>query len=173
MKRSLLAVSLLALGCGGGEAPARLEVEMLSVTGQLDGRAIDEMVFTDASGERVGNQGSFFFEGPTASMQLAACPLGDLEVDPYGQGGGVGVGIAPTPIPDDAGVPERVADGTIGTIDCDGRGIQICDAETCAGFAAEDVDIAIVEENGWRRVVFDATGSDGDARVELLYRETH
>lgn len=166
MMRTYLLAALVIAGCGS-EGPAQLEVQMLSVSGELEGRTLDGNAYTSATGERVGDQGTFFVDGPNGSMQLAACPLGDLEVDPYGQGGSVD-GEPARPIVDDAGVP---APGAIGSIDCQGRGIWICDDESCGGFLAEAVSVEIVEANGWRRVVFDASSTSGDARVELLYRE--
>lgn len=174
--RMVLAALVLLAGCGGSEGgPARLDVEMLSVSGDVAGSALASTTIDHASGERFGDQGTFFVDEPDLTMQLSACPLGSLDVDPYGLGGdGTREGAGPIPIPDDAGVGGiDVQSGTVTGVDCVGRGMTICAASGCGEFASDEVELSIVEESGWRRVTADAAGGAGTVRVELRYRETH
>ena len=171
-RTTLLAAIWIATGCGGEQGPAQLEVEMLSVAGQVGGTDVPSASGATSSGEREGDQGTFFAEGPGLSMQLSACPLGNLEnVDPYGVGGGGGFGPTPVPVADDAGVGEP--SGLVSAVDCPGRGLTLCGAGACGQFTGEEVDLQIVEENGWRHVIADADGPSGSVQVSLRYRERH
>jgi hypothetical protein len=144
------------------------------VAGTVSGAAVPSATGSTSSGERVGDQGTFFVEGPSLSMQLSACPLGNLEnVDPYGLGGGGDVRGGPVPIPveDDAGVGAPT--GVISAVDCPGRGLTLCGTGTCGQFTGEEVDLQIVEDDGWRRVIANADGPSGTVQVSLRYRERH
>jgi hypothetical protein len=172
--RALLAAMVIVLGCGREGGPAQLDVEMLSVSGAVGGTTLDGVTSGTASGEREGEQGTFFVEGPDLTMQLSACPLGNLDTDPYGLGGGgTRPGSGPIPVPEDAGLGMEVQSGTVTGVDCFGRGLTVCAAGGCGQFTSDEVELSIVEENGWRRVTADASGGGGALRVELRYRETH
>lgn len=168
--------ALLALaGCGSdgpGDAVA-LEVQMLSVAGVLDGEPIEAGSYTVMQGERLGDHGAFFVEGPGTSLQVSACPIGELDVDPYAALPGEEPGtIEPVPPPEGetgqepAPVPQR-----LGRAGCDERTVVLCDLRTCASFDTDDVDLEIVEEGAWRRLALDGANDLGAIRVELLYRE--
>lgn len=167
MKRYLLVASLLALGCAG-EGPTHLEVQLLSMSGALDNRTLEDVVITEASGQRIEDQGVFDFSGPLASVQLMACPLGEAlnTIDPYGSGVGGGPGPRPS-FATDAGVSDQQL---VSSVDCLGRGLTLCTDGTCT---VGEVDLQIIEENGWRRVVVDGDEERGDAHIELRYREVH
>lgn len=173
-KRVLIAAMLITAGCGTSGEPSRLEVEMLSVSGSVGSTSLDDATTNVVTGERAGDVGTFFADGPDLSLQLSACPLGSLETNPYG--GSVGDpsgGPAPVPVEVDAGVDVgRAIDGQgLPSLDCPGRGLFVCRASSCISFAPEDLDLQIVEENGWRHLIADADGSGGTVTVDLRYRE--
>jgi len=166
-RTTLIAAILIVAGCGSGEGPARLEVEMLSVSGQVAGAEVASTRNATVTGERQGDQGTFFVEGPSLSLQLSACPLGNLDVDPYGSGSGGSSG--PIPLPQDGGTPDRT--GVVSGVDCIGRGLTICGGHQCGQFTSDELDLQIVEENGWRLVTANADGASGTVGVSLRYRE--
>lgn len=170
--RALLAAAMFVAGCGTGGGSAALEVQMLSVSGELSGQTFEGATGATITGERSGDQGTFFVEGPALSMQLSACPLGNLDTDPYGTGGGGAIGEGPRPPePVDAGIGIVPQSGTVSGVDCFGRGLSICQGGSCGSFAPEEVDLSIVEQNGWRQLTADANGAGGSVQVQLLYRE--
>ena len=167
-RTTLIAAILIVAGCGSGEGPSRLEVEMLSVSGQVAGAEVPSTTNATVTGERQGNQGTFFVEGPSLSLQLSACPLGNLDVDPYGTGSGVGPG-EPVPVPQNEPASGRT--GVVSGVDCIGRGLTICGGQQCGQFTSDELDLQIVEENGWRLVTANADGASGTVGVSLRYRE--
>lgn len=170
-RRMFLAAMLIAAGCGGEQGPAQLEVEMLSIDGLVDGATVSGAETATTTGERVGDQGTFFVEGNGLSAQLSACPLGDLDnTDPYGIGGGGRVD-GPVPVPADAGVEDPT--GLIGGVECAGRGLTICSGRSCGSFSDQELDLQIVEENGWRQLTASADGARGTVQISLRYREHH
>ncbi len=168
--------ALLAIaGCGteGLDGPVALEVQMLSVAGVLDGTSIEASEYTVMQGERLGDHGTFFVEGPGTSLQVSACPIGELDVDPYAALPGEEAGpIEPAPPPDsEVRDPSDAIPQRRGGLGCDERAVFLCDQRTCASFDTDDVELEIVEEGGWRRLALDGANATGAVRVELLYRE--
>lgn len=175
--RVLIAAMLITAGCGTDGQATHFDVQMLSVSGAVDGRTIDTSAAMRVTGERSGDLGTFFVDSPDLTMQLSACPLGTLETNPYGGGGGpVDPSGRPIPVPDDAGV---AVDGTtplgatLPSLDCPGRGLFLCATSACTEFQPQEVDLQIVEENGWRHLTADANGAGGAVTVDLRYREVH
>lgn len=174
MKRSLLALISILAGCATAPpGTTSLDVQMLGIAGEVDGRTIDSSMLGEATivASRDGDVGTFFIDGPSLQLQLAACPLGSLATDPYGIGGGGSVDGSGRPVPSIA--DQTPGDGsTVTGASCEAAGLFVCSGPGCTAFAAQDLDLQIVEENGWRRVTADAVGDSGTAHVELLYRET-
>lgn len=174
---AVLAGSVLG-ACGqGGDGSVSLEVQMLSVSGVLEGNELSATTYSVAQGERLGDHGAFFFDGRETTIQVSACPLDETVVDPYG-----GLGVPPDtsvpgePIPTDPGgeIPvETRPDGSPGRVSgrCMDRSIFICDGARCASFSTEEVGLEIHEEGQWRRLVLDGENAVGTVQVELLYRE--
>ncbi len=175
MKRSLLALFTILAGCAGAPpGDTSLEVQMLGVTGEVDGQPLDTSMVGEATivASRNGDVGTFFIDGPSLEVQLSACPLGSLATDPYGLGGGGPVDDQGRPVPP----IEDVAPGEGSTVtgaSCEAAGLFVCSGPGCSAFVQQDLDLQIVEENGWRRVIADGSGDSGTVHVELLYRETH
>ena len=163
--KSLTLHALAGLGDPGANPPAG----SLS----LDGQPLEAGSYTVMQGERLGDHGAFFVEGPGTSLQVSACPIGELDVDPYAALPGEEPGtIEPVPPPEGetgeepAPIPQR-----LGRSGCDERTVVLCDLRTCASFDTEDVDLEIVEEGAGRRLALDGANDLGAIRVELLYRE--
>jgi hypothetical protein len=173
--RIVIAATFLLAACGTEQGTTQLEVEMLSVSGQVGGATVPSASGATVSGERFGDQGTFFVDAPDLQMQLSACPLGNLDTDPYGVGGGgEGGGPRPAPEPTDAGVDIGEAQsGLVTGVDCLGRGLTLCGNGGCGDFAPNELDLQIVEENGWRQITADADGASGTVQVSLRYRERH
>lgn len=164
MKRALLAMSLLAVGCQPlGDTP--FEVEMLSARGTIDGHSLDQAVYTRARGVGGGDRGFFSIEGPTVSLGISTCSVGEVASNPYvntGAGGDGGVG-------GDGGIGDQ---SLFDSEDCEGRDLYACVSDSCVEFSAFELELQIAEADGWRHVVIDAANARGDdAHVELRYRE--
>jgi hypothetical protein len=175
MKKMLLLATAIATvaACGGENGPTQLDVQMLSVSGDVGGTTLDGADVTHVTGMRDGDLGQFFVDEPGLTMQLSACPLGSLETNPYGTAGGPPrTGPDGTPIPTDVHVvPDPSGGNTISGVDCTGLGIFVCREHACAELGPSDVDLQIVEENGWRHLVADGDASGSTVHVDLLYRE--
>lgn len=173
------AVAATMLGaCGqGGEGQVSLEVQMLSVSGVLEGNELSETTYSVAQGERLGDHGTFFFDGRETTIQVSACPLDEAQVDPYGGlGAPPGTSLPGDPTPRDPGgeipVEARPEDGSgRGTGGCLDRSIFVCEGARCASFGTDEVALEIHEEGQWRRLVLDGDNAVGSVQVELLYRE--
>ena len=175
MKRSLFALVSILAGCATAPPGATsLDVRMLGIAGEVDGQTLDTSMLGESTivASRDGDVGTFFIDGPSLQLQLSACPLGSLATDPYGLGGGGPVDGEGRPVPP---IAEQVPGegSTVTGASCEAAGLFVCSGPGCTAFAAQDLDLQIVEENGWRRVIADGTGDGGTAHVELLYRETH
>ena len=136
-----------------------------------------ETTYSVAQGERLGDHGTFFFDGRETTIQVSACPLDEAQVDPYGGlGAPPGTSLPGEPTPGDPGgeipVEARPEDGSgRGTGGCIDRSIFICEGARCASFRTEEVALEIHEEGQWRRLVLDGDNAVGSVQVELLYRE--
>ncbi len=168
-RRMLVAAIAIAAGCGSAQ-PGPLDVEMLSVTGEISGTEAPTLANATASGEGDGHLATFFVEAPNLSIQLSACTPDDSQLDPYGSGGGP-TGPVPQPaIVDQNGDP---APTTVTGVDCIGHSLSICLHRSCTQFDQDAVDLQIVEENGWRRVTADATNASGTVSIALRFHEHH
>ncbi len=161
------AVSAVAVGglsaCGqGSEGSVSLDVQMLSVSGSLEGNELGMESYSVAQGERLGDHGTFFFDGRGTSVQVSACPLDNTNIDPYG---GMG-GPPPTSIPDPSGEPTPLR-----ITSCEDRSIFVCTDSTCGSFSSSEVELQITDQGQWRRLVMTGDNALGSVRLELQYRE--
>ena len=145
---------------------AALEVVSASMTGTIDGRAVNEVSFRDASGSRVGDDGFFHIESATGSFDVSACPLGEggAAIDPYGGGGGDFDGRGPMPL--------EGRNGELAAVDCFSRGLSVCDAGgNCVAFEASEVTLEVRDLGPRRALDLEAHSRRGDVHVELRYYE--
>lgn len=161
--------------CGqGSEGSVSLDVQMLSVSGVLEGNELSGTTYSVTQGERLGDHGTFFFDGRETSIQVSACPLDETQVDPYaGLGTPPDTSVPGEPIPTDPSIPVETRPGDSGRIPggCVDRSIFVCDGPRCASFGTDEVDLEIHEEGQWRRLILDGENAVGTVQVELLYRE--
>ena len=171
------ALASLLSACGqGSEGGVSLEVQMLSVSGVLEGNELSETTYSVAQGERLGEHGTFLFDGRDTTIQVSACPLDETQVDPYGGLGeppGTSIPGEPTPTDPRGEIPvETRPDGTSGRVGgCVDRSIFVCNGPSCASFGTDEVALEIHEEGQWRRLVLDGDNAVGTVQIELLYRE--
>lgn len=157
-----LMCAMLGIGCATGDSVA-LEAQLLSLEGELDGQAIPLEPVRALLASRVGSEGFFAIERASGTLYVSACPLGDLDLDPY-----AGEDLE---APEQGAAPgsEDVGAGLAGA-ECHSRGMAMCDTnERCVEFGRPE--IAIVEQGDWRQLLVEGTGDRGHLRVELRYRE--
>lgn len=150
--------------CGqGGDGTVSLDVQMLSVSGSIEGNDLAMETYSVSQGERLGDHGTFLFDGPGTSVQVSACPLDNTNIDPYGATGGPPV----TSMPDPSGEPVRPTP----PLGCTDRSIFVCAGNTCGSFSTDEVELELVDQGQWRHLVMHGESALGSVDVELQYRE--
>jgi hypothetical protein len=171
--------ALLAVGCGGPlpfeGTTADLQVEVESLTATVQGSPMNAARVVESVGLRTHDTGQFFLRAEDGStMTVTVCPLGELQLNPYG-GGDPGTG---TPVPADAGVPfdvspredfERREPGFASH--CEEPSVSVCTDGKCMDLAHGEVQARVIEQAGWRQILVDGAGDDGSVALDLRYRE--
>lgn len=168
----------VAGGChGGGSSPvdsAKLEVQLLSLQGTVGSTPVAMPKQAQIHGQRDGSAGRFSLLAGDTIVDAAACPLNGAP-DPYGGGRfepgtpevfDMTPGGSPSTPPLDGGTV-----GAVAGVDCQDRTLTVCQGSSCAFFTPEQVELQIVDADGWRTVTFAANGEIGHAAMALRYRE--